>query len=133
MSVVIYTDGGARGNPGPAGAGAVILKGGEVVAEVKKYLGPIQTNNWAEYEAVVLALAKAKELGLTGDIEFRLDSKLVVEQLMGNWKIKEPTLKPQVAKVRELLKDFGNVRFGYVPRAENKEADRLVNEAIDEA
>lgn len=133
MSVVIYTDGGARGNPGPAGAGVVILKDGAVVAEVKKYLGPIQTNNWAEYEAVVLALAKARELGLTGDIEFRLDSKLVVEQLMGNWKIKEPTLKPQVAKVKELLTSFGTVRFSYVPRAENKEADRLVNEALDEA
>jgi ribonuclease HI len=132
-AIIIYTDGGARGNPGPAGAGAVILKDEAVVAEVKKYLGPVQTNNWAEYEAVVLALTKAKELGLTGDIEFRLDSKLVVEQLMGNWKIKEPTLKPQVAKVRELLKDFGKVRFGYVPRAENKEADRLVNEAIDDA
>jgi ribonuclease HI len=133
MSVVIYTDGGARGNPGPAGAGAVLLKDGKVVAEVKKYLGPIQTNNWAEYEAVVLALEKARGLGITGDIEFRLDSKLVVEQLMGNWKIKEPTLKPQVAKVKALLPDFGTVRFRYVPREENKEADRLVNEAIDSA
>lgn len=132
-TIVIYTDGGARGNPGPAGAGAVILKDGAVIAEVKKYLGPVQTNNWAEYEAVVIALLKAKELGLTGDIEFRLDSKLVVEQLMGNWKIKEPTLKPQVAKVKELLADFGTVRFGYVPREQNKEADRLVNEAIDSA
>jgi ribonuclease HI len=133
MSVVIYTDGGARGNPGPAGAGAVILKDGAVIAEVKKYLGPVQTNNWAEYEAVVLALEKAKQLGLTGDIEFRLDSKLVVEQLMGNWKIKEPTLKPQVAKVKVLLADFASVRFGYIPREKNKEADRLVNEAIDSA
>jgi ribonuclease HI len=133
MSIVIYTDGGARGNPGPAGAGVVILKDGGVIAEVKKYLGPIQTNNWAEYEAVVLALEKAKSLGLTGDIEFRLDSKLVVEQLMGKWKIKEPTLKPQVAKVKALLVDFGNVRFGYIPREQNKEADRLVNEAIDSA
>lgn len=133
MSVVIYTDGGARGNPGPAGAGAVILKDGTVIAEIKKYLGPVQTNNWAEYEAVVLALEKAKELGLTGDIEFRLDSKLVVEQLMGNWKIKEPTLKPQVAKVKALLADFDTVRFGYIPREKNKEADRLVNEAIDSA
>ncbi len=132
MSVIIYTDGGARGNPGPAGAGAVILKDG-VVAEIKEYLGPVQTNNWAEYEAVVLALEKAKSLGFTGDIEFRLDSKLVVEQLLGNWKIKEPTLKPQVAKVRELLKDFGTVRFSYIPREENAEADRLVNEAIDNA
>ena len=133
MSVVIYTDGGARGNPGPAGAGAVILNNDIVVAEVKKYLGPIQTNNWAEYEAVVIALEKAKELGLTGDIEFRLDSKLVVEQLMGNWKIKEPSLKSQVAKVKDLLRDFGTVTFTHVPREENKEADRLVNEAIDEA
>lgn len=132
MSVVIYTDGGARNNPGPAGAGVVIIKDGTVVAEAKKYLGE-QTNNWAEYEAVVIALEKAKELGLTGDIEFRLDSKLVVEQLMGNWKIKEPTLKPQVAKVKALLPYFGAVRFGYVPREKNKEADRLVNEAIDEA
>lgn len=132
-AIVIYTDGGARGNPGPAGAGVVILNDGEVVAEVKKYLGPVQTNNWAEYEAVVLALGKAKSLGLTGDIEFRLDSKLVVEQLMGNWKIKEPSLKPQVARVKALLADFGTVHFGYVPREENAEADRLVNEAIDGA
>jgi ribonuclease H / adenosylcobalamin/alpha-ribazole phosphatase len=132
-NVVIYTDGGARGNPGPAGAGVVIQHDG-TSTEVKKYLGPIQTNNWAEYEAVVIALEKAKELGLSGsDIEFRLDSKLVVEQLMGNWKIKEPSLKPQVAKVRALLPDFGRITFTYVPRAENKEADRLVNEALDEA
>lgn len=130
MSLVIYTDGGARNNPGPAGAGVVILKDGETIAEAKKYLGE-QTNNWAEYEAVVIALEKAKELGLTGNIEFRLDSKLVVEQLMGNWKIKEPTLKPQVAKVKALLADFGTVTFGYIPREKNKEADRLVNEAID--
>ena len=133
MSVVIYTDGGARGNPGPAGAGVVIRNNSTVIAQIKKYLGPVQTNNWAEYEAVVLALTKAKEIGLTGDIDFRLDSKLVVEQLLGNWKIKEPTLKPQVAKVRALLADFGTVDFTYVPREENKEADRLVNEAIDAA
>lgn len=132
MSVVIYTDGGARNNPGPAGAGAVIYKDNELIAEVKEYLGE-QTNNWAEYEAVVLALQKAKELGLTGDITFRLDSKLVVEQLLGNWKIKEPTLKPQVAKVKALLSDFGAVAFTHIPREENKEADRLVNEAIDNA
>jgi len=129
--VIIYTDGGARGNPGPAGAGIVILQNGKVLAEVKKYLGPVQTNNWAEYEAVVIALEKAKALKLTRDIEFRLDSKLVVEQLLGNWKIKEPTLKPQVAKVKALLQDFGEVHFVHIPREENEEADRLVNEAID--
>ncbi len=132
MSVVIYTDGGARNNPGPAGAGAVIYVNGDCVAEIRAYLGE-QTNNWAEYEAVVLALQKAKELGLTEGIEFRLDSKLVVEQVKGNWKVKEPTLKPQVAKIRALLMDFGSVSFTHVPREENKEADRLVNEAIDAA
>jgi len=131
--IIIYTDGGARGNPGPAGAGVVIQRNGETVATVKKFLGEHQTNNWAEYEAVSLALQKARELGLAGDLEFRLDSKLVVEQLMGNWKIKEPSLKPQVAKIKEQLADFGSVRFGHVPREENAEADALVNEAIDEA
>ena len=131
--VVIYTDGGARGNPGPAGAGAVIIDGKKTY-ELKKYLGDHQTNNWAEYEAVVLALAEAKKHGMSGrDVEIRMYSKLVVEQVSGNWKIKEPTLKSQAAKVHSALKDFGTYKFVYVPRAQNAEADRLVNEAIDEA
>ncbi len=133
-NIVIYTDGGARGNPGPAGAGFVIIKDDVVLYEGKQFLGEKQTNNWAEYEAVALALAEAKKQGLTGSaIEIRMDSKLVVEQVSGNWKIKEPTLKPQVAKVHALLKDFPGSHFTYVPRAENAEADRLVNEALDEA
>lgn len=132
--VVMYTDGGARGNPGPAGAGAVIWKGDSKVGEVKKFLGERQTNNWAEYEAVALGLAEAAHLGYTGEIEIRMDSKLVVEQMMGNWKIKEETLKPQALKVRQLLaKDFPKYRFVYVPRAQNADADALVNEAIDSA
>ena len=131
--IVIYTDGGARGNPGPAGAGVIIIDG-ETVFEFKKYLGSPQTNNWAEYEAVVLALSEAKQLGLAGrPVEVRMDSKLAVEQILGNWKIKEPTLKPQVAKVRALLVDFPKNHFVHIPREENTEADRLVNEAIDEA
>lgn len=133
MPVVINTDGGARGNPGPAAAGAFIQYDGKKV-EVKKYLGDNLTNNWAEYEAVLLALAKAKELELVGRaIEFRCDSKLVVEQVSGNWKIKEPSLKPKVADIRAILPEFPDSKFVYVPRAENKEADRLVNEALDEA
>ena len=131
--VIIYTDGGARGNPGPAGAGVVIIDGTKTF-EHKKYLGDPQTNNWAEYEAVALALHEAKKHGLAGrTIEVRMDSKLVVEQISGNWKIKEPSLKPQVAKVRALLADFPKHRFVHIPREENGEADRLVNEAIDEA
>ena len=101
--------------------------------EGKQFLGS-QTNNWAEYEAVALALHDAKARGLAGrEIEVRMDSKLVVEQILGNWKIKEPTLKPQVAKVRALLGDFSKYHFVHVPREDNAEADRLVNEAIDEA
>jgi probable phosphoglycerate mutase len=134
-TIVIYTDGGARGNPGPAGAGFQIREGEEtLLAEGKRYLGDKQTNNWAEYEAVALALAEAKRLGLAGrTLEVRMDSTLVVEQVVGNWKIKEPTLRPQHAKVKALLSDFPSHRFVYIPRAENGEADRLVNEALDEA
>ncbi len=129
--VIIYTDGGARNNPGPAGAGVVIIDGKKQF-ELKKFLGN-QTNNWAEYEAVVLALSEAKRLGLGGrPLEVRMDSKLVVEQISGNWKIKEPTLKPQAAKVRALLADFPKHHFVHIPREENAEADALVNEVIDE-
>lgn len=132
--IVIYTDGGARNNPGPAGAGFQILDGKKLLFEGKQFLGEKQTNNWAEYEAVAIALAEAKRLGLNGrQLEIRMDSKLVVEQVMGNWKIKEPALREQCAKVRGLLADFNGYSFVYVPREENASADRLVNEAIDEA
>jgi ribonuclease HI len=133
--IIIYTDGGARNNPGPAGAGAVILEKGIVVVTLKKFLGEKQTNNFAEYEAVFLALTEAHVRGYAGrPVEVRLDSKLVAEQLMGNWKVKEPTLKPQWAKVRALMHEhFPGITFVYVPRAQNAHADALVNEAIDEA
>lgn len=132
--ILIYTDGGARHNPGPAGAGAVIIENDTIFVEIKKYLGE-QTNNWAEYEAVFLALTEALARGIADrEIEVRLDSMLVCEQLKGNWKVKEPTLKPQYHKVRALIVEhFPRIIFTHVPRAQNKEADRLVNEAIDEA
>lgn len=131
--LVIFTDGGARNNPGPAAAGAVIYENNIKIFEFKKYLGE-QTNNWAEYEAVALILAEAKRLGFSGaSIEVRMDSKLAVEQILGNWKIKEPTLKPQVAKVHVLLNsDFPQYTFVHIPREQNKEADALVNESLDE-
>lgn len=133
QKVIIYSDGGARGNPGPAAAGVVIVDG-DKRHELKKYLGDDCTNNWAEYEAVALALEWAKKRGLTSrEIEVRMDSKLVVEQISGAWKIKEPSLNVQAAKVRELLFDFPQNRFVHIPREQNKEADRLVNEALDEA
>ncbi|MDO8481947.1 MAG: ribonuclease HI family protein [bacterium] len=131
--IIIYTDGGARNNPGPAGAGAVIIDGDKKF-ELKKFLGN-QTNNWAEYEAVALALAEAKKRGFAGrGIEVRLDSQLVAEQLSNNYQVKEATLWPQYMKVHNLLvAHFPGAIFTHIPREKNKEADRLVNEAIDEA
>ena len=130
--IIIYTDGGARNNPGPAGAGVVILDGGKKI-ELKKFLGS-QTNNWAEYEAVALALTEAKKRGLAGrEIEVRMDSELIQRQLTNEYQIKEETLWPQYMKVHNLVvAHFPNIRFTHVRREENSEADRLVNEAIDE-
>lgn len=138
--IIIYTDGGARNNPGPAGAGWLIYEddpstgSGRLLAKSKKFLGS-QTNNWAEYEAVALALAEAKKRGFAKrEIEVRLDSQLVAEQLSNNYQVKEATLWPQYMKVHNLLvAHFPGAIFTYIPREKNKEADRLVNEAIDEA
>ncbi len=133
MPITIYTDGGARGNPGPAAAGVVIKEGDATLLEFGEYLGPVQTNNYAEYMAVILALEALKREGHAGrTLEFKMDSKLVVEQVLGNWKIKEPTLKPLVAKIRALLTDFPEYSFTHIPREDNYEADALVNQALDE-
>lgn len=131
-NVAIYTDGGARNNPGPAGIGVVIYSGSKKVAEISEYIGE-KTNNWAEYEAVYFALKKAKSLGMSGKkIEMRLDSNLVVEQLSGNWQVKEETLWPQYMKINNLLvKDFKDISFVHIPREKNKEADALANDAMD--
>jgi ribonuclease HI len=136
--VVLYTDGGARGNPGPAGAGAVIAEeNGTVIKEVSEFLGK-QTNNFAEYQAVILGLKKLKQLFGSAvwhmDIEVRLDSELIVRQLSGKYQIKEPTLFPQYIAVHNMrVKDFPHVTFRHIPREKNKEADRLANEAMDQA
>ena len=130
--LVIHTDGGARNNPGPAGIGAVIARDGIVLSEISEYIGA-QTNNFAEYTAVIRALEMCIEKGWLEALSFKLDSKLVVEQVQGNWKVKEVTLKPLVTKVQTLAIQFPSVSYEYVPREENREADRLVNEAIDNA
>ncbi len=130
--VLIYTDGGARGNPGPAGAGFVIIDGDKKIAEVGKYLGDNLTNNWAEYEALALALQEAKKRGLnTREVEVRMDSELVVKQMRREYKVKDAGLKVQYLKVSNLLSDFSSISFVHVRREENKEADALVNEALD--
>ena len=130
--IVIYTDGGSRNNPGPAGIGVVVYENERKIGEVSDFIG-IQTNNWAEYEAVIRAFAKAKELGLRNrNIEIRLDSELVKKQLTGEYQVKEETLWPQFMKVHNLLvKDFTHTRFTHVLREQNKEADALANEAMD--
>jgi len=131
-NIIIYTDGASRGNPGLAAVGAVIFDGEKVVAEIRTFLGE-QTNNWAEYEAVIQALEKAYELGLgEREIEIRMDSKLVAEQLSGNWKIKKDTLREQYNKAQKVLeKGFTKVAYVHVRREKNTYADRLANEAID--
>lgn len=132
MTVVAYTDGGARGNPGPAAAGVVLLRDGGVIARFGRYLGDALTNNWAEYQALILALKEISAQGLgTEEIEIRMDSELIVKQMRGEYKVKHPDLKLLHAEVQTLLRNMTHVTFSHIPRAQNKEADALVNEALD--
>ena len=136
--IIIYNDGGARGNPGIAGAGVVIMDSEKnVLKRIAKPLG-VQTNNWAEYEAVITGLEAVKKiLGKNKiksyEIEVRTDSELLVKQLNGKYQIKKETLFPQFIKIWNLrIVDFPNITFTHVRREDNKEADRLANEAMDE-
>lgn len=132
----IYTDGGARGNPGPAGLGVAIHarhedgSEGEVVATVHEYLGKA-TNNQAEYMAIIRGLEKAKKLGAE-DVEMVMDSELAVKQLNGQYRVKNPELAKRFMEVYNLRQQFTKVTFRHVRREKNKEADALVNAAIDE-
>ena len=125
---VIHTDGGARGNPGPAGIGVVIRMNGEK-KYFKKYIGET-TNNQAEYQAVIFALEKAKDIGIES-IDFVLDSELVVEQLNRKFKVKDKDLGVLFVKIWNRMQEFKKITFRHVMRSDNKEADHLVNEAID--
>lgn len=130
--IIIYSDGGARGNPGPAGIGAVLLNDRrEKLAEISEYLGSA-TNNQAEYWALIKALEKAKELG-GRELEVFLDSELVVKQLKREYKVKNKDLAPLFLKAYNLSLSFSKISFTHVYREKNKEADRLVNQAIDQA
>lgn len=127
--VVIHSDGGARGNPGPAAIGVVIEQNGIIIATISEQIGET-TNNQAEYRAVLAGLEKAKELGAT-EVECILDSELVVKQLQGEYKVKNKELAPLFVKVYNLSLQFKKTVFRHVLRAENKMADKLVNEALD--
>ena len=130
MKLLINTDGGARGNPGPAGMGAVLKsESGEVLAEVSEFIGHA-TNNQAEYKAVVSALEKAKELGGT-ELSFFLDSELVVKQLNHEYKVKNADLAPLFLRIHNMAQSFRTVSYQHVRREMNKEADKLANLAMD--
>lgn len=128
--LIIFTDGGARGNPGPAGIGAVLYnENKEKVSEISKYLG-IATNNQAEYKALIEALKKAKDLGAK-ELDIFLDSELVVKQLNREYKIKNKDLAPLFLEVYNLSLSFSKIKFTHVYREKNKEADALANLAMD--
>jgi ribonuclease HI len=130
MRFLAYIDGAARGNPGPAGAGVYVEADGDRPAEeLFEGLGN-QTNNVAEYSALLLALTRAAELGAE-EVEVRSDSRLLVEQVNGNFKVKAPHLKPIVADAVVRAKRFRKFRLVHVPREQNKKADRLANLGAD--
>lgn len=124
----INTDGGSRGNPGPAAIGVVIKTAGEAI-KIGKYIG-VTTNNVAEYSALVEALAAAKENSAT-ELECLLDSELVVKQLNGQYKVKDANMQKLWKEVKELEKYFVKVVYKNIPRAQNSEADAIVNEVLD--
>lgn len=128
--IIIFSDGGARGNPGPAGIGAVLYdQEKNKIAEVSKYLGET-TNNQAEYKALIEGLKKAKELKAQ-EVECFLDSELVVKQLKREYKVKNQELAPLFLEVYNLSQTFKDIKFVHIPREKNKEADRLANLAMD--
>ncbi len=134
---IIYTDGGSRGNPGMAGAGAYILDGNKkVLKEAMKFLGEA-TNNFAEYEAIILGLTELKKIVPQAkrkkvEIEIKMDSELIQKQLSNEYQVKEESLFSQYIKVHNLqVKEFPNIKFTHVRREQNKEADRLANVAMD--
>lgn len=135
MKFTLYADGGSRGNPGPAGAGALVTdEEGVQVVTVSEFLGTT-TNNVAEYTAVVRALeglrALLKDAASGAVVEVRMDSQLVVKQMNGEYKIKHPSMIPLAARVKELARTFKQVTFTHVYRDQNKKADALANEAMD--
>lgn len=127
---VLHTDGGSRGNPGPAGSGFVLRDGaGTIVCAAGHFLGDA-TNNRAEYDGLIRGLRSARSHGCR-DLEVRMDSELIVRQMIGRYRVKNEGLKEPFAQAKKLLRDFDEVHFVHIPRAENAEADRLANEAMD--
>jgi ribonuclease HI len=132
VKLVVHVDGGARGNPGPAAIGAVLsTPDGEVVARAAETIG-VATNNVAEYRALLLGLARARELGAT-EIEVVNDSELIAKQVNGIYKVKHPDMRPLHLDAMQALRTFAAWQVRSVPRAQNADADALVNAALDAA
>ncbi|MBX4187736.1 MAG: ribonuclease HI family protein [Candidatus Doudnabacteria bacterium] len=131
MKLILHTDGGARGNPGPAGIGVVIADDkGKVIKLIKEYVGE-GTNNQAEYKALLKGLKEASAMNAE-EVICNMDSELVVKQLTGLYKIKEPGLQVLASEVLSLTGKFKQIKFHHVRREKNVEADKLVNEVLDE-
>jgi ribonuclease H / adenosylcobalamin/alpha-ribazole phosphatase len=132
--LIIEADGGSRGNPGPAGYGALVRDAdtGEVLAEVSESIG-IASNNVAEYSGLIAGLRAAAQIDPRASVEVRMDSRLVVEQMSGRWRIKHPDMRPLALTASEAARSFGKITYTWVPRERNKHADRLANEAMDAA
>ena len=126
----IFCDGGARGNPGPAAYGFVVKNDQEVLYKEGGYLG-IATNNFAEYTAVIKALSWLSHSFMGYDLSFFLDSKLVASQLSGLYKVRNAKIRELVIKVKSLETNFGQITYNHIPRDQNQEADKLVNQALD--
>ncbi|HEX3874453.1 MAG TPA: reverse transcriptase-like protein [Solirubrobacteraceae bacterium] len=132
MKLIVHVDGGSRGNPGPAAAGAVLATpAGEIVAEASRTIGRA-TNNVAEYQGLLLGLERARELGAT-EVEVINDSELIAKQVNGLYKVKHADMKPLHAEARAALRGFAGWSIRSVPRAQNAHADALVNAALDRA
>ena len=133
MKVIVEADGGSRGNPGPAGYGAVVWTADRntVLAERKQAIGRA-TNNVAEYSGLIAGLEEAAKLGAS-EVDVNMDSKLVVEQMSGRWKVKHPDMAPLHQQATALSTRFDRVTYTWIPRAKNSHADRLANEAMDAA
>lgn len=133
MRVTLFADGGARGNPGPAAGGAVLVgEDGQVLVERGEYLGTA-TNNVAEYTGLIIGLEEARRLGTVTMLDVRMDSLLVVQQMRGVWKIKHPGLRPLALRAGALLAEFPQRTIEHVPRDLNHLADAVVNRSLDEA
>ena len=136
--IIIYSDGGSRGNPGKAAIGVVFCNEKEqIIKKFNEYLGDNLTNNDAEYKAIIFALKKfksvfGKAIAETSEVEVRADSELVIKQLNGVYRLSDPKIQQFFIEIWNLKFDFESIKFKHIPREKNKEADRLVNEALDQ-